>query len=63
MHCLQMKTLTGRYKMKRELNTREKLLKAIHMNLDELDKMISDGIVTRKELTDIVLRRHILAMK
>ena len=49
--------------MKRELNTREKLLKAIHMNLDELDKMISDGIVTRKELTDIVLRRHILAMK
>lgn len=63
MRCLQMKTLTGRYKMKRELSTREKLLKAINMNLNELDKMIEDGIVTRKELTDIVLRRHILAMK
>lgn len=25
--------------------------------------MVTDGIVTRKELTDIVLRRHVLAMK
>ena len=63
MHCLQMKTLIGRYEMKRELTTREKLLKQINMNLNELDKMIENGVVTRKELTDIVLRRHILAMK
>ena len=49
--------------MKREMNTREKLLKVINMNLNELDQMVNDGIVTRKELTDIVLRRHILAMK
>ena len=25
--------------------------------------MVADGVVTRRELTDIVLRRHILAMK
>jgi hypothetical protein len=25
--------------------------------------MVKDGVVTRKELTDIVLRRHVLAMK
>lgn len=49
--------------MKREMTTREKLLKAINMNLNELDQMVTDGIVTRKELTDIVLRRHVLAMK
>lgn len=49
--------------MKREMNTREKLLKAINMSLNELDQMVNDGIVTRKELTDIVLRRHVLAMK
>lgn len=49
--------------MKREMNTREKLLKAININLNELDQMVVDGIVTRQELTDIILRRHILAMK
>lgn len=49
--------------MKREMTTREKLLKTINMNLNELDQMVTDGIVTRKELTDIVLRRHVLAMK
>ena len=63
MLCSQMKTLIGRTNMKRELNTREKLLKEINMNLNELDQMVNDGIVTRKELTDIVLRRHVLAMK
>ena len=45
------------------MNTREKLLKAININLNELDQMVVDGIVTRQELTDIILRRHILAMK
>lgn len=49
--------------MKRELNEREKQLKQINLSLDKLDKMVNDGIVTRKELTDIILRRHILAMK
>lgn len=49
--------------MKREMNTREKLLRTININLNELDQMVKDGIVTRQELTDIVLRRHILAMK
>lgn len=45
------------------MNTREKLLRTININLNELDQMVKDGIVTRQELTDIVLRRHILAMK
>lgn len=45
------------------MNTREKLLRTINIKLNELDQMVKDGIVTRQELTDIVLRRHILAMK
>ena len=49
--------------MKRAMTDREKKLKQINLNLDELDQMVADGVVTRRELTDIVLRRHILAMK
>lgn len=49
--------------MKTELNERERKLKQLNLSLDEMDKMVTDGILTRKELTDIVLRRHILAMK
>lgn len=49
--------------MKTELNERERKLKQLNLSLDEMDKMVVDGILTRKELTDIVLRRHILAMK
>lgn len=49
--------------MKRAMTDREKKLKQINVNLDELDQMVVDGVVTRRELTDIVLRRHILAMK
>ena len=49
--------------MKTELNERERKLKQLNLRLDEMDKMVNDGILTRKELTDIVLRRHILAMK
>ena len=49
--------------MKRAMTDREKKLKQINVNLDELDQMVADGVVTRRELTDIVLRRHILATK
>ena len=49
--------------MRREMTEREKKLKRINLNLNELDQFVIDGVVTRKELTDIVLRRHILAMK
>lgn len=49
--------------MKREMNERELALKRINTSLDEMDKMVDAGILTRKELTDIVLRRHVLAMK
>lgn len=49
--------------MKFEMNEREKKLKRINLNLDELDKMVKDGVLTRRELTETVLRRHILAMK
>lgn len=49
--------------MKKAMTGREKKLKRINVNLDELDQMVADGVVTRRELTDIVLRRHILAMK
>lgn len=45
------------------MNEREMKLKRINLNLDELDRMVNDGVLTRRELTDIVLRRHILAMK
>lgn len=49
--------------MKREMNERERQLKQINLNLDFLDRMVNDGVLTRKELTEIVLHRHILAMK
>jgi len=49
--------------MKTELSERERKLKQLNLSLDEMDQMVVDGILTRKELTDIVLRRHILAMK
>jgi len=49
--------------MKYEMNEREKKLKKINLNLDELDTFVKDGTLTRKELTDIILHRHILAMK
>ena len=45
------------------MNEREKKLKKINLNLDELDTFVKDGTLTRKELTDIILHRHILAMK
>lgn len=49
--------------MKRDLNDREKRLKQLNIWLDCIDRTVADGILTRKELTDIVLHRHILAMK
>lgn len=49
--------------MRRELNEREKKLKQINIWLDDIDHMVVEGVLTRKELTDVVLRRHILAMK
>lgn len=49
--------------MKREMTEREKKLKQINLHLDEMDRMVNEGVLTRKELTTIVLHRHILAMK
>ena len=49
--------------MKREMTEREKKLKQINLHLDEMDRMVNEGALTRKELTTIVLHRHILAMK
>lgn len=49
--------------MKRDLNDREKRLKQLNIWLDCIDRTVADGLLTRKELTDIVLHRHILAMK
>lgn len=49
--------------MKRQITEREEQLKKINIYLNVIDKMVQDGVLTRKELTDIVLRRHILSMK
>lgn len=49
--------------MKRQITEREEQLKKINIYLNTIDKMVQDGVLTRKELTDIVLRRHILSMK
>ena len=49
--------------MKHEMNDRERQLKEINLMLNSLDALVNNGVLTRKELTDIVLRRHILAMK
>lgn len=49
--------------MKREMNERELKINAFNKLLDQVDSYVNDGILTRRELTDIVLRRNILAMK
>lgn len=49
--------------MKRHTTEREEQLKKINIYLNTIDKMVQDGVLTRKELTDVVLRRHILSMK
>lgn len=49
--------------MKRHITEREEQLKKINIYLNIIDKMVQDGVLTRKELTDVVLRRHILSMK
>ena len=49
--------------MNNKLTEREQKLKQINIALDKIDQMVYDGVLTRKELTKIVLHRHILAMK
>ena len=49
--------------MKRHITEREEQLKKINIYLNTIDKMVQDGVLTRKELTEVVLRRHILSMK
>lgn len=49
--------------MKRHITEREEQLKKINIYLNTIDKMVQDGVLTRKEMTDVVLRRHILSMK
>lgn len=49
--------------MKREMNERELKINTFNKLLDQVDSYVNDGILTRRELTDIVLRRNILAMK
>jgi hypothetical protein len=42
---------------------REQILKNLNITLDNIDDLVKQGILTRRELTDIVCRRNILAMK
>lgn len=49
--------------MKRHITEREEQLNKINIYLNTIDKMVQDGVLTRKEMTDVVLRRHILSMK
>ena len=49
--------------MSKMMTEREKKLKQINLYLDEIDKIVNDGVLTRKELTTIVLHRHVLALK
>ena len=42
---------------------REKYLKNLNITLDWIDDLVKQKVLTRRELTDIVCRRHILAMK
>lgn len=49
--------------MKKTLTEREEKLKQINKMLDTLDSYVSTGFLTRREMTDIILRRHILSMK
>ena len=42
---------------------REKILKNLNITLDQIDELVKQKVLTRRELTDIVCRRHILAMK
>lgn len=46
-----------------EMMDRNSLLKSLNIELDNIDYLVSSGMITRRELTDIVLRRHILSMK
>lgn len=43
--------------------TREDYLKNLNITLDWIDDLVKQKVLTRRELTDIVCRRHILAMK
>lgn len=42
---------------------RNEILKNLNITLNNIDELVERGILTRKELTDIILKRHILAMK
>ena len=46
----------------KKLSKRE-ILKKIHRELDHLDEYVMLGVISRYELTDIILRRHILSAK
>ena len=39
------------------------ILKNLNITLDNIDDLVHQGYITRKELTDIILRRNILAMR
>ena len=49
--------------MKRRLGEKERSIKQINISLDQIDQLINDDVLTRSELTKIILHRHILAMK
>lgn len=49
--------------MKKRLNEKQRSIKQVNMDLDYFDQLVVDGVMTRQELTDIILRRHVLAMK
>ena len=49
--------------MKKRLNEYERSLKQVNLNLNYFDQLVIDGVLSRRELTDIILKRHILSMK
>jgi len=49
--------------MKRRLTEKERSIKQIIKDLDYFDQLVNDGVLSRNELTKIILHRHILSMK
>lgn len=43
--------------------SRKEIIKRINKELDHLDEYVMLGAISRYELTDIVLRRHLLSAK
>lgn len=49
--------------MKKKMNEHDRSVKQINIYLDYFDQLINDDVISRNELTKIILHRHILSMK